>query len=155
MNFIDIISFLRDFYGIYSSSLKYGKLRHCDVKELFPFIKECPINKANIDDIIHGDIIGVYDKSNTIVYYYNPHLCNIDNFIDEDDVTEEKKYCLNKDISLLSKDELLKLRSKLRKNGNREDAYKVTKQIKKIKNKDLKNYYKKKEKMLIKESFYD
>ena len=155
MKFIDLISFLRDFYGISNSSLKFKKLKHSDIDILFPFIKKCPNNLINIDDIFKGDIIGVYDKNNSIVYYYNPHLSNIIKNICDEEQDEEKEFKLEINLSNLSKDELLKLRSKLRKKGHIEDAIKVTKQIRKIKEKEPRDYYKKKEKLLIKEKYYD
>ena len=154
MKFVDLISFLRDFYGISNSSLKFKKIKHQDIEVLFPFIKRCNISDVNIEDISKGNMIGVYDKNNMIVYYYNPHITEIIRTIcDEED--EEKEYKLEIDLSNLSKDELLKLRSKLRKEGNSIDAFKVTKQIKIIKQKEPKEYYKKKEKLLIKEKMYD
>ena len=155
MNFIDLISFLRDFYGISNPSLKFKKLKHSDVKVLFPFINSCTINEVNMEDIAKGNIIGVYDKNNMIVYYYNPHISEVVNNILNEEDDDEEEYKVEVDILKLSKDELLKLRSKLRKKGLQEDAIKVTKQIRKIKEEEPKAYYKKKEKLLIKESFYD
>ena len=155
MKFVDLISFLRDFYGISNPSLKFKKLKHQDVRILFPFIKVCNIHDVSMEDISQGNIIGVYDKNNMIVYYYNPHIIEIIKNISDEELSEEKEFKLEIDISNLSKDELLKLRSKLRKNGNREDALKVTKQIKKIKEEEPRFYYKKREKILIKEKSYD
>ena len=155
MKFIDLISFLRDFYGISNSSLKFKKLKHQDIEILFPFIKRCSIDDVNIEDISHGNIIGVYDKHGMIVYYYNPHITEVIKTICDEEIQEEKEYKLEIDLNALSKDELLKLRSKLRKDGNNIDAFKVTKQIRKVKEKEPKDYYKKKEKLLIKEKMYD
>lgn len=155
MNFVDLISFLRDFYGISNPSLKFKKIKHRDITELFPFIKRCRIDAVNVEDISKGNIIGVYDKNGMIVYYYNPHITEIIRNICEETQDEEKEYKLEIDLTNLSKDELLKLRSKLRKNGHSEDAFKVTKQIRKLKEEEPKAYYKKKEKLLIKENFYD
>lgn len=155
MKFIDLISFLRDFYGISNPSLKFKKLKHQDIEVLFPFIKRCNISDVNIEDISKGNMIGVYDKNNMIVYYYNPHITEIIRTICDDEEDEEKEYKLEIDLSNLSKDELLKLRSKLRKDGNSIDAFKVTKQIRKVKEEEPKEYYKKKEKLLIKEKMYD
>ena len=156
MEFVDLISFLRDFYGISNSSLKFKKLRHHDIEYLFPFIKKCPINIVTMEEIAKGNIIAVYDKNNNIVYYYNPHLKDINNNI-FDDVTDEdeEKLTLEIDISNLSKEELLKLRTKLRKNGLREEAIKITRQIRKIKEDEPREYYKRKEKIKIKENYYD
>ena len=154
MNFVDLISFLRDFYGIANSSLKFNKLKHDDIKTLFPFIKRCPLDKVYLDDLSRGNTIGVYDKNNNIVYYYNPHLLEINNdFYEENNIEERKK--IEVDINNLSKDELLKIRSKLRKEGEIEEAYNVTKRIRKLKENEPKEYYKRKEKMLIKESYND
>lgn len=155
MNFIDLISFLRDFYGISNPSLKFKKLKHQDIEVLFPFIKRCSISDVNLEDISKGNIIGVYDKHGMIVYYHNPHITEIIRTICDEETDEEKEFRLEIDLNNLSKDELLKLRSKLRKEGHLDDASKVTKQIRKIKEEEPKAYYKKKEKLLIKEKYYD
>lgn len=155
MKFIDLISFLRDFYGISNPSLKFKKLKHQDIEVLFPFIKRCCVNDVNLEDISHGNIIGVYDKNGMIVYYHNPHIKEIVEDICDEEFDEEKEFKLEIDLNILSKDELLKLRSNLRKDGHLDDAFKVTKQIRKVKAKEPKEYYKKKEKLLIKERYYD
>ena len=155
MKCIDFISFLRDFYGISNPALKFKKLRHKDIQNLFPFIKKCNINDIDIEDIYKGNIVGVYDKNGMIVYYRNPHLTEVLKTIYDEEIDEEKEFKLEIDLTNLSKDELLKLRSKLRKKGYTEEAYKVTKQIRKIKEKEPRDYYKKKEKLLIKEKMYD
>ncbi len=155
MKFIDLISFLRDFYGISNPSLKFKKLKHQDIEVLFPFIKRCSISDVNLEDISHGNIVGVYDKHGMIVYYHNPHITEIIRTICDEEMDDEKEYKLEIDLNKLSKDELLKLRSKLRKDGNKSDALKVTKQIRKVKAEEPKAYYKKKEKLLMKERYYD
>ena len=108
-----------------------------------------------MEDLLRGNIIEVYDKNNYVDYYYNPRLmieCNDDLNI----VNEEKKISLDiSNIDYLSKDELLKLRKKYRLLGLRKDANKLTKLIHKKKLIEPKTYREEKEKIKIKESYYD
>ena len=97
MQFVDIISFLRDFYGISSPSLKFKKIKHQDLRILFPFIKRCSINNLNMEDLFKGNIIGVYDKSNMILYYYNPHIIEISDIFYDDNEEVEEDFCFNYD----------------------------------------------------------
>ena len=76
METIDLISFLRNYYGITHEKLSFNKLTHNDILELFPFIEVCDKSDINIEDISCGKIIGVYDNYNRVVYYYNPYLLN-------------------------------------------------------------------------------
>lgn len=150
MDSIDLISFLRDFYGIANSSLHFNILTHEDIKILFPFIK-IVCYKKNIDEIKKNNIIAVYDKTKRIFYYVNPHL-----YIDEksDDISTNvdlNNYINIEDINNLSKDELLHLRRRLRKNGEKDESIKVTKLIREKKKEEPIEFRIKKEKMLIKE----
>ena len=151
METIDIISFLRNYYYISNASLKFKTLSHHDVHVLFPFIKTC--RNVDIVDLKSGDIVGVYDKSNRIIYYYNPHLLSDEevSFYDEEDVNNVFD---DSNIQFLSKDELLKIRKKLRLSGMKKEAYHVNKIIREKKKEEPHEYRKRKIK-LIKESYYD
>ncbi len=152
METIDIINFLRNYYFISNESLRFNTLCHEDIKVLFPFIRTC--KNPCYDKIKSGDIIGVYDKTNRIIYYENPHLiCDfeIESFNEKND--EEWKLNII-DIQYLSKDELLKIRRKLRLLGRLKDAYQVNKIIREKKKEEPHEYRKRKNK-IKKESYYD
>ena len=154
MKQFDLISFLNKFYGITNASLNNEHLTHSTIQILFPDIRTCPINEVSNEDLYKGNIIGVYDKNNIIVYYYNPHLeINFDNIINED---EKNEISVNiNDIENLSKNELLKLRRKLRIEGLVSEAKKLTRLIRKRKKEEPIIYRQDKEKLKIKESYYD
>jgi len=150
---IDLISFLSNYYGIAHTKLSFETLTHDDIPKLFPFIEKCSLADVVMEKIASGDIIGVYDRYQKVVYYYNPHL-KIDDFnicvIERENESEEIIIDIN-ELEKLSKEELLSLRRKLRLNNQRKDSYIINGLIKKIKKSEPKMYRKKKEKILIKE----
>ena len=153
MKQFDIVSFLNRFYGINNISLDRRKLSHRDVPVLFPNIRTCPYKDVKREDLIKGELIAVYDKSNTVMYYYNPHL-----MIDFDDIplnVEDDIPFDIKNIDNLSKDELLKIRRKCRLMELQKESKILTKLIRKRKKEEPKLYREKKEKIKIKESYYD
>ncbi len=156
MKQFNLVDFLRKFYGITNNTLIVNEVSHKDILKLFPFIRTCQYKDINTEDLLKGNIIGVYDKNNTVLYYYNPRLMIDFNNTDLTLKKEEKniKFSIS-DISMLSKDELLKLRKKYRLLGLRKDANKLTKLIHKKKLDEPKLYKEKKEKIKIKESYYD
>ena len=146
----DLISFLRDFYGISIDS----NITHEDIKILFPNIQRCKYELVTNEELYRGNIVGVYDKNKVIIYYYNPHII-IDNIENEYHINMENKEYDISNISHLSKDELLRLRKKLRLLGEKDKALKLTNLIRKKKKLEPKEYKIKKEKLKIKESYYD
>ena len=157
---IDLISFLKNYYGIYHSKLSFDNLKHEDILELFPFINVCNNKDVKIEELAIGNIVGVYDKTNRVVFYHNPH-CSLDtiDFQMIEDTNDENKMIVVKleDLENLSKEELLKLRRKLRINNQRKDSYMINTLIRKLKKKEPRKYRREKEKLLIKEkeNYYD
>lgn len=157
MECIDLISFLRNYYGITSSSLKINKLTHADIKILFPDIKRISLErlKKEMESIYRGEVLLVYDAHNYILPYVNPHYLvnqNIDNTINYD----ERMIIKIDDLELLSKDELLKLRYSVKKNMQYEDAKEITKHIREKKNPKVKLYKRQKRDLKMKmEDFYE
>ena len=154
MKQFNLLDFLRKFYGITNPTLKLNTLTHDDVKKIFPFIRTCPLEDVSMEDVYHGDLVGVYDKNNIIIYYYNPRI-DI-NYYEDIVYEKEIKEDINIDeIAFLSKDELLKLRRKYRLLGLKSSVNKLTKLIHKKKQDEPKLYREKKEKLKIKENYYD
>ena len=154
MEAIDLISFLNNYYGIAHEKLSFNKLTHEDILELFPYITVGNQKEITIEEITRGNIIGVYDKTNRIVYYHNPHLEleNVSVLMLKDAFDEDEKIVFTmEDLENLSKEELLILRRKLRLNNQRKESYMVNALIKKLKKKEPKEYRERKEKLLIKE----
>ena len=154
MKQFDLVNFLNKFYGITNVSLNTKLLAHQDIKKIFPFIRTCPIWNVFMDDVYRGELIEVYDKNNVIMYYYNPHLdvCYSDILTNNDDENIEINLF---NLDNLSKDELLKLRRKARIIGLQNESKYLTKLIRKKKKQEPKVYRKEKEKLKIKESYYD
>ena len=152
MKSFDIINFLGKFYGITNESLNNDTISHSDMKKLFPFIRTCQFDMENF---LKGNIISVYDKTGNIVYYESPHLIindiDIKESVNNEEIIDIKKI----DLSILSKEELLKLRRKLRLLGLVKESKKLTKLIHKKKQEEPKEYREKREKLKIKESYYD
>ena len=154
MKEFNLVVFLMKYYGITSPSLNAYTLSHKDIEVLFPFIRTCHYSDVTNELIMKGEIIPVYDKDNVIKYYYNPHLL-VDTLYDIPQGEKESITFDLSDISMLSKDELLKLRRKLRIYGLISDAKIVTKLIRKKKKEEPKLYRERREKIKIKESYYD
>ena len=152
MKKIDLITFLNYYCGESNSSLSRKRLSHEDIRILFSNIKVC--DNYTYDDLARGDVIGVYDNTKRVKYYYNPRKyveSIIDNQTEEDN---EKRISLD-NINNLSKEELLKLRRKLRLNNQRKESYIINKFIRFIKRQEPHEYREKKKKLLLKESYYD
>ena len=150
MQAIDLIRFLLYYHGIYHPDLSSDTLTHADVNVLFPEVKVCR-ETVTEKDLLSGDVIGVYDKSNRIVYYYNPRLDIDIPIVDVSTKQVEETYISIDDLDGLSKDELLKIRRKLRLNNQRKESNIITSMIRKIKRKEPKAYRKEKERILMKE----
>jgi len=154
---IDLISFLRNYYGISNSSLKSNCLTHNDVKILFPFVERTSFDyvRKNYDYGFKGIIIMVYDSRGNIIPYLNPFIENIeydndkvDNYFDNSVVFELDN------LDTLSKEELLKIRKVLRKNRAFCLEKDVVRAIRKLKTLEPHEYRKRKE-LLFKEKDYD
>ena len=144
MKTIDLISFLHNYYGIYHTSLRRERITHADIKLLFPYIRTCKYEDVYPEDIVRGLVLGVYDRTNRIVYYYNPHLI-VEQF-EEDELTDDEEFSFEiDDYTLLSKNELLKIRRKLRLEGHKRQALMITKLIRKKKQEEPLEYRKKNE----------
>ena len=152
MKEFDIITFLRKFYGITNESLSFNTLLHSDIKVLFPDIRTCPYDE---EELLRGNIIMVYDKSGKILYYENPHLLINDIELKKNISNKETINISNINLSILSKDELLRIRRKLRLEGLIKESRRLTKLIHKRKQEEPRLYRLKKEKLKIKESYYD
>ena len=154
MKQFDLVYFLNRFYGISNPVLKVGKLSHEDVENLFPNVRTCPLKDVTQEDIYRGELIMVYDKNNIIKYYYNPHL-NID-YVYEYQEEEEKTINIDIDnINNLSKDELLRCRRKIKYYGLKKLYKTLTRIIREKKKLEPKLYREEKEKLKIKERYYD
>ena len=143
MRIIDLISFLRNYYGIVNESLKVNKLTHTDIKILFPFIKRGSFDDIRYDDnkVYNGEIIMVHDCKNHVLPYVNPFLKVDVNLIETNNYEEDVLINLNESIlDNLSKDELLKLRKHLKKNNQYNEQRKVTNVIRKKKDPKVKQY---------------
>ena len=130
MKKIDLIFFLQNYYGIYHESLKFNTLTHDDVSKLFPDVRCCGRIRPRLEYIKSGKVIGVYDKNNHVLFYPNPYLeknnlkipifeASVEKEVkettfEESVEKEEVKEIILDEIDYLSKDELLKIRRKLR-----------------------------------------
>ena len=52
MLFLDLISFLCNYYGIVNESLKFNRLTHADIKILFPFVKRSSYEKVENENLV-------------------------------------------------------------------------------------------------------
>ena len=152
MKKIDLVSFLYNYYGISNSALNKKKLKHDDIKVLFPYIKSC--SYCPCDDLEKGNFIGVYDKNNHVKYYRNPRLV-LENTEEQVVSTSTVTKISIDNINNLSKEELLKLRRRLRLNDQRKESYIINKIIRHLKEEEPRRYREKKQKILLKESLYD
>lgn len=147
MNSIDLISFLRNYYGIINNELKANKLTHFDVKILFPKIRRVSKEflECNLHDIYKGNIILVYDCKGRILHYLHPHLLIDVRCADEIYEQDENYIDISSiDLDSLSKDELLNLRKKVKKNCQRASERAITKVIKRKRDKEVVDYKRKK-----------
>ena len=152
--YIDLISFLRNYYGINNSSLKSNCLTHNDVKVLFPFIKRTSFDEVrrNYECSHRGVIIMVYDARGSVIPYLNPFIKNIEYDYDEvDNYCDDSEIFELDDIDILSKEELLKIRKSLRKAKAFSQEKNVIQMIRKLKENEPHDYRKRKE-LLLKES---
>lgn len=156
MNKIDLISFLQNFYGIYHEDLHFQKLTHSIALELFPQLLPCNNQDADIERIQSGEVIAVYDKTNNIRFYYNPHMIldnlSIPSFCKKEDNRQAKYFDF---LDGRSKDELLRIRRQLRKTGQRKEAFMVTKFIRKVKRQEPRDYRVRKLKLIKESGNYD
>ena len=151
MKKIDLITFLNYYCGESNSSLSRKRLSHEDIRILFPNIRVC--DNYTYDDLARGDVIGVYDNTKRVRHYYNPRKY-VETVIEEEKDVTEKKISLD-NINNLSKEELLKLRRKLRLNNQRKESYIINKFIRFIKSQEPHEYREKRKELLLKESYYD
>ncbi len=154
MKSIDLISFLESYYGIVNNDLKVNKLTHKDIKILLPNIKRMSFFELEKDKslIYNGEVIMVHDCNCNILPYINPHL-KVNILFDEYDCYSEKENIYFDEMMLdnLSKDELLKLRKKLKKNGQYFEQKVVTNAIRNKKDPKIKQYKRDKMKLRMEE----
>ena len=161
---IDIVSFLRNYFGITGNSLKQNRLTHDDLEELFPNLDliRLPYNLAykNPELVYSGEYLIVYDSNYQMIVYKNPLI--IENVLPQEEYNydEEEKSIPLPDLSTLSKDELLKLRRQIRIIGEEKKAKIVTNFIRKIKKTEPRRYREEKEKLrnedrIIEEEVYE
>ena len=156
--YVDLISFLRNYYGINNSSLKSNCLTHNDVKVLFPFVKRTSFEhlRLNYDYGHKGIIIMVYDARGSVIPYLNPFIENIEYDNDEVDNYIDNQVAIElDDIDTLSKEELLKIRKSLRKARAFNQEKTVVRMIKKLKEQEPHEYRKRKELLLKEKRKYD
>ena len=152
-NFISLRKFLVFYCGVCDRNILSHNLTHKDIKVLFPDLKRVSFEYVidNIKEIYIGSIIMVKDSIGNAVPYINPKLdicieADIDIIEDDKDNTFEEII----DLENLSLYELAEL-AKRYKTDNRINEYrKVCRIIKKRKDKNLKIYHEKKEKIIMK-----
>ena len=157
MESIDLISFLHNYYGINSEYLYLNVLTHQDVKILFPNIirKDFQYLNENRELLYSGKLILVHDSKGNIAPYVKPdkkELCEngpYGEIIEEaGDITyqiKREKIIVDEEmLKQLSKDELLKLRSNLKRTRQHGEERKVVKAIRKKKDYKVMNYKRKK-----------
>ena len=154
MKEFDLVYFLSRFYGINNSTLNRKKLSHEDVEILFPNVRTCPLRDVSKEDVYNGNLLMVYDKKNIIQYYYNPHM-NIENNYEFKNENIENINVNIGNLENLSKNELLRYRRRLKLYGLRKLYRVLTKKIQEKKRLEPRIYREKKEKIKIKESYYD
>ncbi len=157
---IDIISFLRNYCQINDISLKQNTLKHDDLPILFPYINKYLVRKSydyalkHLSLITKGDILIVYDCTHQLIVYENPInlMMKEEKELVYHDVPSMINYEENRDVNLpdispLSKDELLTIRSRLRKDHNFQYDRYLTSEIRKRKRKEPHKYREKKEQL--------
>ena len=155
MKQVDLISFLRNYCGIVNENLKYNKLTHIDVSLLFPNIERMDFDelKYNQDKLYTGDIILVYDYKGYVIPYINPRFGleytePLTTYVEEEEVIDINAINLDQ----LSKDELIKLRRRIKKNKQLKDEKIIVKAIRRKKDRRVIRY-KIKKNMLRMEEF--
>lgn len=147
MKSISLLNFLQNYYGIVSEDLKLNNLTHMDIKILFPFIKRSSFESMddNLYEIYNGNLILVYDSKGNVLPYINPHLevSFVDRIYDEykSDTKIDMKVI---DLDSLSKEELIKLRKKLKQYHQYIEEKDVVKAIRKKKDYKVMQYKKEK-----------
>lgn len=154
MKEFDLVYFLSRFYGINNSTLNRKKLSHEDVEILFPNVRTCPFRDVTKEEIYNGNILMVYDRKNIIRYYYNPYMDIENNYEFNNDEVDKVNIDIS-NIDNLSKNELLSYRRKVKIYDLRRSYNILTKKIREKKKLEPRIYREKKEKLKIKESYYD
>ena len=151
MECIDLLTFLRNYYGIVNQNLKINRLSHMDMRILFPNVKRGSFEYLdnNQELVYNGDIILVYDCYGFVLPYINPRLDIISYEDAYDEYADHEKIDISDvDLEMLSKNELLTLRRKLKNNHQFSDEKMVVKAIRKKKDRGTIRY--KQEKRLLK-----
>ncbi len=149
---IDIISFLRNYVGISGSDLKQNKLTHNDLRTLFPNIDlvRIPYSVAykNPTGVYNGEYLIVYDANHELIIYQNPLLMKNDLPLEDYNYEEVKEtITLPSNLRDLSKDELLRLRRKVRGTKEYQKAKTITNEIRKKKRYEPIGYKREKEEL--------
>lgn len=159
-NSISLIKFLNTYYGINKVS---SKIKHSDVKVLFPYIKRTSYKNIdkNMEKYYDGEIIYVYDVTGNCIPYINPKLM----FEEQEEREEEQiinlfyeeEFELGENIENLDLFELIELKKKCLLYGKTIEFHRVCKQIRGKIDYASKRYKNKKEKVKIKErrEYYD
>ena len=138
MKSIDLLSFLENYYGIVNQSLKLNILTHRDIKILFPNIKRSSFEMMNnnFEEVYNGELVLVHDAKGSILPYVNPHInISFENTLYDRYENNIKIDITNIDLSHLSKNELLQIRRKLKRNHKIIEESNVVKEIRKNKGK--------------------
>ena len=150
---IDLVTFLKVYLGVDDPSLKQNVLRHDDLLILFPhltdFLRRVPYYYAmkNPELIKDGRLLVVYDAKKQMIVYRNPGVKFNVETKDSDSRFQEREDVTLPNVKGLSKDELLKLRSKLRRlHILRKDAF-LTAEVRKRKRREPKRYRREKEEL--------
>ena len=155
-NCIDLNTFLMCYCGVWNDVLLVNKVTHSDIKFLFPDLKKVSFDFVlkNLKDVYTGNIILVKDSNNNVVPYINPKLEDIFdievNYERYDTNIEEDAFDRVVELEGLSSYELIQLAKKYREKKRMKEYRKVCRLIKAIKEDNIEEFHKKKEKIIMK-----
>lgn len=155
---ISLKSFLMIFCGIYNETLLCEKVRHDDIKHLFPELKKVGFDylAKNINELYTGNVILVKDSYGFIAPYKKPLIEEYVEMPDIEIVEIKKEEAIEEIVNLenLSLYVLSELGKKYKEENRLTEYRKVCRLIKKINDESgIKEFHKKKQK--IKERDYN
>ena len=155
-NHISMKSFLMCYCGVCDQELLNGKVTHTAIKVLLPYLERKSFEYVlkNTNEVYKGDVILVKDTIGNIVPYVKPNIKTVDydtyNYCDINKKEERTNITEEVDLDSLSKYELIELRKKCKYQQNAQYYRKVCRLIKEKKDNNVKEYHKKKEKIIMK-----